>query len=322
MAYKKKSGRYVAAARRVFCAALVCCLVLGTALAPMAHAAQAEPSLALYWGHAQEAAQFRAEGMLPGDRVEKTYTVEVSYRGTVRLCFAVDVNADDAPLAQVLQCAVYVNGADTPLYEGLLADVPGELVWTLTSSGSTTEAVEYTIAAYLDTSVTGEYSGQSLDADFRWWVETDSTDDASSGSSSSSSSGSSSDGASGGTSAPSDAASSSSAAADGAGSAAGSGAPAGDTTGSEAVSSAASGSSSAAASTPAEDASGEGEQAPDDLEEIIEDETPRADGALAVPASAKRVGAVMGGVAVAAAAAVWWFILGKRRKSEGGDGHA
>ena len=110
--------------------------------------------------------------MFPGDVGQKSYFLEVSYKGNLIVHFRADVRSGYEKLAEVLKCRVSL-GDGTLLYDGLMKDMPNSIPYSLPYSSGTTETVVYEITAYLDTSVDNEYMAKELYADFRWWVNED-----------------------------------------------------------------------------------------------------------------------------------------------------
>lgn len=131
-----------------------------------------EVTLKLYRNHAEESTPFQVNNMFPGDAEQKSYFLEVSYKGNLTVHFRADVRSGYEKLAEVLKCRVSL-GDGTLLYDGLMKDMPNSIPYTLPYSSGTTETVVYDITAYLDTSVGNEYMAKELYADFRWWVNED-----------------------------------------------------------------------------------------------------------------------------------------------------
>lgn len=126
--------------------------------------------LSLYQGHADDSTPFYADNMFPGDTLQKTYHVQVSYKGTVTLYFRADIRKGYEKLAEAMKCRiVYPNGKSA--YDGLMRDMPTELSYSLTQSSGATVEVSYDITVYLDTSVGNDYMDKELIADLRWWVD-------------------------------------------------------------------------------------------------------------------------------------------------------
>lgn len=131
-----------------------------------------EVTLKLYRNHADDSTPFQVNNMFPGDVEQKSYFLEVSYKGNLTVHFRADVRNGYEKLAEVLKYRVSL-GDGTLLYDGLMKDMPSSIPYTLPYSSGTTETVVYEITAYLDTSVGNEYMAKELYADFRWWVNED-----------------------------------------------------------------------------------------------------------------------------------------------------
>lgn len=131
-----------------------------------------EVTLKLYRNHAEDSTPFQVNNMFPGDVGQKSYFLEVSYKGNLIVHFRADVRSGYEKLAEVLKCRVSL-GDGTLLYDGLMKDMPNSIPYSLPYSNGTTETVVYEITAYLDTSVDNEYMAKELYADFRWWVNED-----------------------------------------------------------------------------------------------------------------------------------------------------
>ena len=131
-----------------------------------------EVTLKLYRNHAEDSTPFQVNNMFPGDVEQKSYFLEVSYKGNLIVHFRADVRSGCEKLAEVLKCRVSL-GDGTLLYDGLMKDMPNSIPYSLPYSSGTTETVVYEITAYLDTSVGNEYMAKELYADFRWWVNED-----------------------------------------------------------------------------------------------------------------------------------------------------
>ena len=117
-------------------------------------------------------------GMLPGDSVEKAYTVSVKYSEPVKLHFGAALrtngSADSQLLAEGLLITVYRDGE--LLYDGTVAG--------LAESQQAQEGLEilepsptkltYTIKVTLPTSAGNEYQNKSVTVDLKWWLTSDS----------------------------------------------------------------------------------------------------------------------------------------------------
>lgn len=132
-------------------------------------------TLKIYRNHAEDSTPFQVNNMFPGDSETKNYYLEVSYKGSVTVHFHADIRSGYEKLAEVLKCRVSVQNG-TLLYDGLMRDMPQSISYALPNSKGTTETFVYNITVYLDTSVGNEYMSRELYADFRWWVNEDSSE--------------------------------------------------------------------------------------------------------------------------------------------------
>ena len=112
-------------------------------------------------------------GMLPGDSVEKAYTVSVKYSEPVKLHFGATLrsngSADSQLLAEGLLITVYRDGK--LLYDGTVAG--------LAESKQAQEGLEilepsptkltHTIKVTLPTSAGNEYQDKTVTVDLKWW---------------------------------------------------------------------------------------------------------------------------------------------------------
>lgn len=128
-------------------------------------------TLKLYNKQAWENQAFAANNMFPGDSETKYYRIQVSYEGKVTVHFKTDVRANYEKLAEVMKVRVRMLNTDETCYDGLMKDMPDNIIHQLNSQTSKTDELYYEITAYLDTSVGNEYQDKELVADFRWWVE-------------------------------------------------------------------------------------------------------------------------------------------------------
>ncbi len=126
--------------------------------------------LSLYKNHAEDTAPFNVANMLPGDRVSKDYTVQISYTGTVLLNFEAKVKEGDK-LSEALCISVFVKENNELLYEGTIGKMP-IVATTCTTRGRTTDSLTYNVNVWLPTSVGNEYQNKQLEADFYWWADT------------------------------------------------------------------------------------------------------------------------------------------------------
>ena len=112
--------------------------------------------------------RFTVENMFPGDRETGLYYVEFKDGGISAVNFRAEIASESASLADVLMIAVTVDGAETALYDGLVAEMPTSLK-TETANGVT--QLTYEVAVYLDTSVGNEYQSDEISVDLDWWID-------------------------------------------------------------------------------------------------------------------------------------------------------
>ena len=112
---------------------------------------------------------FNVSNMFPGDVYSQYYCLRVSFEDTVTINFDTEFVQKYGKLSEVLYICVRMPGNNTPLYEGLMRDMP-VLEHTLYSEKEVTRDVYYIIDVYLPTSVGNEYQNSSLVADFHWFV--------------------------------------------------------------------------------------------------------------------------------------------------------
>lgn len=132
-------------------------------------------TLKIYRNHAEDSTPFQVNNMFPGDSETKNYYLEVSYKGSVTVHLHADIRSGYEKLAEVLKCRVSIDDG-TLLYDGLMRDMPQSISYALPNSKGTTETFVYNITVYLDTGVGNEYMSRELYADFRWWVNEDSSE--------------------------------------------------------------------------------------------------------------------------------------------------
>lgn len=149
------------------------CKITGTIINPLLvnQDKGKETSLKLYRNQNDAVTPFQVGNMFPGDSEDKSYTLEVSYKGSLDVNFRVDIYEGYEKLAEVLKCSVTVE--NETVYDGLMTDMPESIVYSLPNSSGSTATLTYNITAYLDTSVGNEYVGKELHADFIWWVNED-----------------------------------------------------------------------------------------------------------------------------------------------------
>ncbi len=126
--------------------------------------------LSIYRNKPEESTPFNVTNMFPGDCETNIYNIRVSYNGPIKVYFTADVRSGYEKLAEVLKCKVVMSGNNTPLYDGLMKEMP-DLEHSL-SAVNRTEDLKYEISVYLDTSVGNDYKNKQLVADFKWWAYT------------------------------------------------------------------------------------------------------------------------------------------------------
>ena len=104
--------------------------------------------LSIYRNNPESSIPFNVTNMFPGDCETNVYNIRVSHNGSIKVYFTADVRKGYEKLAEVLKCKVIMAGEDTPLYDGLMKEMP-DLEHSL-SSVNKTEDLTYTISAYLD----------------------------------------------------------------------------------------------------------------------------------------------------------------------------
>lgn len=131
-------------------------------------------TIELHRNNPEESVPFNVSNMFPGDVNTKIFRVKVSYKNSVTVHYNAAVRKGYEKLAEVLKCKITLNGGGTPLYDGLMKDMPGSVDYKLPeSSGSTEAELVYEISGYLETSVGNDYQEKDLIADFKWWVADD-----------------------------------------------------------------------------------------------------------------------------------------------------
>lgn len=128
-------------------------------------------TLKLYNKQAWENQPFSVNNMFPGDSETKYYRIQVSYEGKVTVHFKVNVRENYEKLAEVMKVRVRMLNTNETCYDGLMKEMPDNIIHQLSSQTSKTDELYYEITAYLDTSVGNEYQDKELVADFKWWVE-------------------------------------------------------------------------------------------------------------------------------------------------------
>lgn len=107
--------------------------------------------------------------MSPGDEVSAQFQVRVAHRETVTLHLRAEFSEEAAPLADVLNLKVSVQGREGALYSGQLATAT-DITLTLFGEDKT-EDLRYEIVTKLDENAGVELQGQALAANYVWWVE-------------------------------------------------------------------------------------------------------------------------------------------------------
>lgn len=126
--------------------------------------------LSIYRNNPEESTPFNVTNMFPGDCETNVYNIRVSYNGSIKVYFTVDVRSGYEKLAEVLKCKVVMPGGSEPVYDGLMKEMP-DLEHSI-SAVNITEDLKYEISVYLDTSVGNAYKNKELVADFKWWAYT------------------------------------------------------------------------------------------------------------------------------------------------------
>lgn len=141
-------------------------------------ASAGDTTLSLHRYQPSDSTPFQVTNMFPGDTESRVYYLRVSHTGSVTVHFHAEVQPGGEKLGEVLKCRVTVREDDVSvtLYDGLMAQMPGQLDYSVTSSRSTTRELVYVITAYLETGVGNDYQEKQLEADFRWWVEAETED--------------------------------------------------------------------------------------------------------------------------------------------------
>ncbi len=127
-----------------------------------------EKQLLLFRRHPSENQAFRAENLFPGDSLEQTYRLRVSFSNQVTVRFSCRVYPGYEKLAEVLKLRLIQDGQT--VYDGLLRDLP-EIRNTLTGGKNAQAELVYECQVFLDSSVTNEYQNRALTADFCWQAE-------------------------------------------------------------------------------------------------------------------------------------------------------
>ena len=132
---------------------------------------KSETEISLYKGHGYDKSPFKVLNMFPGDRAQKQYRLDISYKDLVTLHFDVKNLSGDKVLSEVLYIKVKTDNGNL-LYEGYLKNL-NDIKTELSSKKRTTENLLYNIEVSLDESVSNKYKNRGLSFDFCWWVEED-----------------------------------------------------------------------------------------------------------------------------------------------------
>ena len=127
--------------------------------------------LYLHKGNSDDNAPFEVENMFPGDSLSQNYCIRVSHSDDVDVKFAVKVKDDSAKLTEAMNIRITVTTTGEVLYEGLIKDIPDEMICSLQTKEETESELCYQIDVWLDTKVGNKYQNKSLTADFNWWIE-------------------------------------------------------------------------------------------------------------------------------------------------------
>lgn len=159
----RKASPWKAALAALMCALVIFCSPL------TAYAAEGEATaLSLNNSNPTENAAFQVTNMLPGDSQQVTYRLNVSYTGTIQVCYKATVREGGELLARALNIKVTNSDGSKVLYDGALGEMP-VLIQSLTASAAKTDELIYNVTVSLDTSVGNEYQGLSSEIEFTWW---------------------------------------------------------------------------------------------------------------------------------------------------------
>lgn len=120
--------------------------------------------------HPDDNRPFTVTNLFPGDTVTQNFCVQVSYRGTVTVCFATEWQSGDRELMDALNMRIKALGNDRVLYNGPFTDMPTDLAYTLQSDTETQTDLYYEIQVSLPESAGNEYQSRRVSVDFLWWV--------------------------------------------------------------------------------------------------------------------------------------------------------
>lgn len=114
---------------------------------------------------------FQVTQFLPGDRVEQTYSIQVSHQVPVEVGFRVDVREQTQQLSQMLNLRVVCTTTGETVYQGTMENAQsGEYIVALPANQHGEDILDYTVEVSVDTSVDNTYQGAKLRADFHWYA--------------------------------------------------------------------------------------------------------------------------------------------------------
>lgn len=120
--------------------------------------------------HPDDNRPFTVTNLFPGDTTTQNFCVQVSYRGTVTVCFATEWQSGDRELMDALNMRIKALSNDRVLYNGPFTDMPTDLAYTLQSDTETQTDLYYEIQVSLPESAGNEYQNRRVSVDFLWWV--------------------------------------------------------------------------------------------------------------------------------------------------------
>lgn len=116
-------------------------------------------------------------GMLPGDSVEKAYTVSVKYREPVKLHFGAALRTNGSDDSQLLAegLLITVSRGGEVLYDGTVAGLAQsqQAQEGLEILAPSPAKLDYTIKVTLPTSAGNEYQDKTVTVDLKWWLTSD-----------------------------------------------------------------------------------------------------------------------------------------------------
>lgn len=115
---------------------------------------------------------FRAEDMLPGDRVTTYFCLKTHHKNPIPVYFRADITEQTKNLADVLRIKVSVPQTGETLYDMPFANADGkERAVKLPKSAKGETVTYYKVETYLETEVGNPYQGALLGADFSWYIK-------------------------------------------------------------------------------------------------------------------------------------------------------